>query len=54
MKLAYRRKCTANMHAVNEENGSIFVSAASVMLELGLLRRNVRALCLLRTPTAER
>ena len=54
MKLAYRRKCIANMHAVNAENGSIFVSAASVMLELGLLRRNVRALCLLRTPTAER
>ena len=54
MKLAYRRKCIANMCAVNAENGSIFVSAASVMLELGLLRRNVRALCLLRTPTAER
>ena len=51
MKLAYRRKCIANMHA---ENGSIFVSAASVMLELGWLQHNVKALCLRRTPTAER
>ena len=42
------------MHAVNEENGLIFVSAASVMLELGLLRRYVKTLCLFRTPTAER
>ena len=54
MKLAYRRKCTANMHAVNEENESIFVSAASTMLESGLLQHNVKVLCLLRTPTAER
>ena len=54
MKPESRRRCIANMHAVNAENGSIFVSAASVMLELGLLRRNVKALCLLRTPTAER
>ena len=54
MKLASRRKCIANMHTVNAENGSIFVSAASVMLELGWLRRNVRARCLLRAPTAER
>ena len=53
MKLDSRRKCTANMHTVNAENGSIFVSAASIMLELGLLRHNVRARCLLRTPTAE-
>ena len=54
MKPESRRRCTANMRAVNEENGSIFVSAASIMLELGLLRHNVRARCLLRTPTAER
>ena len=53
MKPVSRRKCPANMHAVNEENGAIFVSAASIMLELGLLRHNVRARCLLRTPTAE-
>ena len=54
MKPVSRRKCTANMYAVNEENGSISALAASVMLELGLLRHNVRARCLLRTPTAER
>ena len=30
MKPVSRRKCTANMRAVNEENGLIFVSAASV------------------------
>lgn len=42
------------MYAVNEEIGSIFVSEASLMLELGLLQRYMRALCLLRTPTAER
>ena len=29
MKPESRRKCTANMHAVNEENGSIFASAAA-------------------------
>ena len=40
MKLDSRRICTANMHAVN---GSIFVSAASLMLELGLLRHNAKA-----------
>ena len=33
---------------------SIFASAASVMLELGLLQHNVKEPCLLRTPTAER
>ena len=54
MKPAFRRKCIANMRAVNAASASISVSAASVMLELGWLRRNVRALCLLRTPTAER
>ena len=54
MKLDSRRKCIANMHAVNAENGSIFVSAASVMLELGWLRHNVKEPCLRRTPTAER
>ena len=53
MKLDSRRKCTANMRAVNEENGSIFASAARAMRELGLLRRYEKALCLLRTPTAE-
>ena len=42
------------LHVVNEENGSIFVSAASVMIELRWLRHNVKVLCLLRTPTAER
>ena len=36
------------------KNESTFASAASAMLESGLLRRNVKALCLLRTPTAER
>ena len=54
MRLAYRRKCIANMCAVNAENGSIFVSAASVMLELDWLRHNVKVRCLLRTPTTER
>ena len=54
MKPESRRKCTANMHAVNEENVSIFALAASVMLELGWLQHNVKALCLLRSPTAER
>ena len=54
MKPDSRRRCTANMCAVNAENGSIFVSAASVMLELGWLRHYVKALCLRRTPTAER
>lgn len=54
MKPVSRRKCITNMHAVNEENGSTFALAASVMLELGLLRHNVKVLCLLRTPTAER
>ena len=54
MKPESRRRCTANMRAVTEENGSIFASAASAMLESGLLRHNVKALCLLRTPTAER
>ena len=29
MKLAYRRKCTANMHTVNAESVSISASAAS-------------------------
>ena len=48
------RRCTANMRAVNEANGSIFVSAASAMLELDWLRHNEKVLCLLRTPTAER
>ena len=33
MKLAYRRKCAANMHAENEENESVFALAASVMFE---------------------
>ena len=54
MKLAYRRKYTANMRAVNAESASISAFAASVMLELGLLQRYVKALCLLRRPTAER
>ena len=54
MKPESRRRCTANMRAVTEENGSIFASAASAMLESGLLRHNVRARCLLCTPTAER
>ena len=54
MKLAFRRKCIANMRAVNAESASISASAVSVMLELGLLRHNVRARCLLRIPTAER
>ena len=54
MKLDSRRRCIANMCAVSAENGSIFVSAASVIGELGWLRHNVKALCLLRTPAAER
>ena len=54
MKPAFRRKCSANMHTVNEENESTSASAASAMLELGWLRHNVKARCLLRTPTAER
>ena len=48
MKPVFRRRCTANMRAVTVENGSIFASAASAMLESGLLRHNVKALCLLR------
>ena len=32
MKLAYRRKCTANMHAVNEENGATFASVTRIGL----------------------
>ena len=54
MKLDSRCRCAANMRSVSEENGAIFVSAASVMLELDWLQHNVKALCLLRTPTAER
>ena len=54
MKTASRRRYTANMCAVNAESASISALAASVMLALGLLRRNVKALCLLRIPTAER
>ena len=54
MKLAYRRKCIANMYAVNAENESASALAASGIIELGLLQRNVRVRCLLRTPTAER
>ena len=46
MKPVSRRKCPANMRAVNAESASISVLAASVMLELGLLRHNVRARCL--------
>ena len=54
IKLFLRRRCTANLYAVNAESASISASAASAMLESGLLRRNVKALCLLRSPTAER
>ena len=54
MKPAFRRKCIANMRAVNAESASTSAFAASVMLELGLLQHNVKVLCLLRTPTAER
>ena len=54
MKPAFRRRCTAAMYAVNEENRSIFVSAASIMHELGLLPQNVKLPRLLRTATAKR
>ena len=53
MKPISRRKCIANMHAVNAEGASISALAASAMLESGWLRHNVRAHCLLRTPTEE-
>ena len=54
MKPESRRRCTANMRAVNAESASTSALAASVMLELGLLQHNVKEPCLLRTPTAER
>ena len=48
MKPESRRRCIASMRTVN-----IRISGKA-MLESGLLRHNVRARCLLRTPTAER
>ena len=54
MKPASRRRCTANMHAVNAESASTSALEANAMLETDLVRRNERALCLLRRPTAER
>ena len=54
MKPASRRRCTAHMRTVNEESASTSALAANVMLELGWLRHNVKVLCLLRIPTAER
>ena len=44
MKPVSRRKCTANMCAVNAGSASTAALAASAMLELGLLRHNVKAL----------
>ena len=54
MRPAFRRKYTANICTVNEKSASTFALAAKAMLELGLLRHNVKERCLLRTLTAER
>ena len=43
-----------HIHAVNEASAPTSALAASAMLELGLLRHNVKEPCLVRTPTAER
>ena len=51
MKPISRRRCIAAMRAVNAECASISALAASAMLELGLLRRNVKEPCLLHTPS---
>ena len=42
MKPAFRRRCIADMYAVNEESALTFVSAVSAMPELDLLRHNMR------------
>ena len=51
MRPVSRRRCIASIRVENEW---IFALAAKAMLELGLLRHNVKERCLLRTLTAER
>ena len=46
MKSAFRRRYTADTRAVSAKNRSIFAATANVMLELGLLQRNMKANCL--------